>query len=170
MALIPENMRIYPIRIYLSTYMTSLNAPGFSISLLNTSSVQRILQRNPDWTSPVTITELIDEPTDAYAWVGVRSFWPANPQSRNVSDGLPTSSRKTTVSISSETIAKQWNFATISPKIITRGIKSACEAVLRAEKEMTRFDTIMGDGDCGETFSAGAKGLSTSSKCQYELC
>lgn len=157
-----ENMRIFPTRIYMSTYMTSLNAPGFSISLLNTSSIQRILQRDSNWASPIAITELIDEPTDAFAWAGVCSFWPLNPQPRSVGEetsGLPTLSRKTAAPIGSETIAKQWNFATISPKVISGAIKSACEAVLRVQKELTRFDTIVGDGDCGETFSAGARAI-----------
>lgn len=26
------------------------------------------------------------------------------------------------------------------------------------EHDLTRFDTVLGDGDCGETFTSGAKG------------
>ena len=65
----PESMRICPTRIYLSSYMTSLNTPGFSISLLNTSSVQGILQRDLNWTSPIEITELIDYPSPGLVYV-----------------------------------------------------------------------------------------------------
>lgn len=37
-------------------------------------------------------------------------------------------------------------------------VRSACESVIRAEPEITRLDTITGDGDCGDTLKAGANG------------
>jgi len=35
-------------------------------------------------------------------------------------------------------------------------VTQACRNVIEAEPEITRFDTIVGDGDCGETLARGA--------------
>jgi triose/dihydroxyacetone kinase / FAD-AMP lyase (cyclizing) len=41
-------------------------------------------------------------------------------------------------------------------------MKSGLEAIIQAEPEITRLDTIAGDGDCGLTLKAGAEGLLSS--------
>lgn len=38
-------------------------------------------------------------------------------------------------------------------------MKRACEAIRAAEPELTRFDTVAGDGDCGLTLKTGAEGV-----------
>jgi triose/dihydroxyacetone kinase / FAD-AMP lyase (cyclizing) len=144
--------------------MTSLNALGFSISLLNVSSAQRMLQNDPTWEgTPVAVTELLDDPTDAHAWVGVRSCWPPVGRSWSPSENspdVPASSRRSAMSVNGEALSGQWNLST-TPETTKNAIKSACEAVLQAERAITEFDTVLGDGDCGETFSTGAKGMHT---------
>lgn len=49
------------------------------------------------------------------------------------------------------------------------GIRGACQAVLVPEPDMTRLDTIVGDGDYGETFPGGANGLFRST-CRSLAC
>ena len=51
-----------------------------------------------------------------------------------------------------------WKQAGISPEAVKKGVLSSCAAVLEAEPELTRCDLVVGDGDCGATFAAGAKG------------
>jgi dihydroxyacetone kinase len=34
----------------------------------------------------------------------------------------------------------------------------ACATVIAAEPVITRYDQILGDGDCGQTLKAGAEG------------
>jgi hypothetical protein len=51
-----------------------------------------------------------------------------------------------------------WRKADISPVVVTNAIVKACEKVLSVESELTRFDTVVGDGDCGDTFASGARG------------
>ncbi|KIK53456.1 hypothetical protein GYMLUDRAFT_232803 [Collybiopsis luxurians FD-317 M1] len=68
---------IHPVRIYSSSYMTSLNAPGFSISLLNVSAIHRT-PRTSVLHRPMDILQLLDDPTEAHSWVGVKRFWPAD--------------------------------------------------------------------------------------------
>ncbi len=43
-------------------------------------------------------------------------------------------------------------------KLFSRAVESACESVIAAEPEITRYDTIAGDGDCGTCLKAGADG------------
>ena len=38
-------------------------------------------------------------------------------------------------------------------------ITSACHAIIAAEPDLTRWDTVMGDGDCGETLKTGATSM-----------
>ena len=51
-----------------------------------------------------------------------------------------------------------WTDLGFSAEEVTRGIQSACGSVFAAEPDLTEFDTIVGDGDCGHTFASGAKG------------
>ena len=39
-------------------------------------------------------------------------------------------------------------------------IEKCCKALMDAEPELTKFDTIVGDGDCGITMARGAKEIS----------
>lgn len=57
---------IKPVRILTGTFETSLNAPGFSISLCNLSAASR-----ETGTSVATLLELLDAPTTAVSWPNV---------------------------------------------------------------------------------------------------
>ncbi|KAK7031074.1 hypothetical protein VNI00_013674 [Paramarasmius palmivorus] len=137
---------ISPLRVLSSSYMTSLNAPGFSLSLLKVSRIHVPL---PD----VDILGLIDDPTDAVSWVGSRPHW-STVQQEVEPQTLPV--RKETKS--SQT-TKFWTDADLSPDLIKRGIISACRKVLSVEGELTEYDTVVGDGDCGVTFARGANAI-----------
>lgn len=158
--LVTDDLGIYPVRIYLSAYMTSLNAPGFSFSILNVSAAQQRLHAYtpPGATqlAPVSITDLLDDSTDALAWIGVRSNWPTKGKDR-LSRLAASSAGEAPLSSRTDIVSK-WNLTDMSPEMVKGGIVSACEAVLGVEKELTEYDTVLGDGDCGETFSAGAQG------------
>lgn len=38
-------------------------------------------------------------------------------------------------------------------------LQTACDAIVKAEPDLTKWDTVMGDGDCGETLKTGATAL-----------
>ncbi|KIJ12478.1 hypothetical protein PAXINDRAFT_45011, partial [Paxillus involutus ATCC 200175] len=115
-----------PARIYSAPYMTSLNAPGFSISLVN-----------------VTRTEAEE------TLLSIRtSFSPA---------ASATSSLHAGASQGHGGFA--WTDLGFSAEEIERGVRGACESVFAAEADMTRFDTVVGDGDCGETFVGGGRAI-----------
>lgn len=46
----------------------------------------------------------------------------------------------------------------IEPKILETAIRGAAEAVIKAEPEITRYDTALGDGDCGQTLKTAGLG------------
>ena len=46
-----------------------------------------------------------------------------------------------------------------NPDLFVKAVQSACQALISAEPEITKYDTIAGDGDCGLTLKAGAEGI-----------
>ncbi|KAG6877989.1 hypothetical protein C0993_001194 [Termitomyces sp. T159_Od127] len=146
---------IIPKRVYSSAYMTSLNAPGFSISILNVSRIEQGLDASPNWNTSVTVLDLLDDPTDAVSWLGVRS-WPVKRYNQGVKEAsLPSNIAAPLLPVSPRATKQLRGLS----ERIERGIRFACETVLLRKEAITEFDTILGDGDCGETFAAGAKAI-----------
>ncbi|KAG6832675.1 hypothetical protein H0H87_000857 [Tephrocybe sp. NHM501043] len=129
-------------RVLSGTFMTSLNMPGFSISLL-------LLPSKETTSAPEQplLLSLLDEHSNAPGWKWSSHLTPheqillAKPASyvAQATSGAPL---KATDSASFNT-----------------SIKRACEALISAEPEITQMDTIAGDGDCGLTLKAGAEAV-----------
>lgn len=150
--------------------MTSLNAPGFSISLLDVSAIcSRLSSRSitPALTTVEGIMSLIDAPTEASAWAGVRAYWPELGTHRDM--GREAEETEALLSVLSnrpsapsfagtQNSSSTWSGLGISEEQVEKAIREACVAVMDVEHDLTRFDTVLGDGDCGETFTSGAKG------------
>ncbi|KAI6127024.1 DAK1 DegV-like protein [Pisolithus sp. B1] len=156
---------ISPVRIYSAPFMTSLNAPGFSISLVNVTRIHALVNDQTSGEEPIDILALLDAPTDAHSWVGAR-HWSLETQRiadeeleagetlqaiSHLSADAPSSS--TQIALGSQT----WEALGFTPSEVEQGIRGACNALLGVEGELTKFDTAFGDGDCGETFSRGAR-------------
>ncbi|KAK0481357.1 dihydroxyacetone kinase [Armillaria novae-zelandiae] len=121
-----KNRNVVVSRIISGTFMTSLNMPGFSISLV-------LLPREEDAGAPKAskVLSLLDAKAETPGWK-----W--------------TSSSKPNVSFTLDKDLKR----------SSKAIKRACQAVVKEEPEITRMDTIAGDGDCGLTLKAGSEGVS----------
>lgn len=157
-------------RILSASYMTSLNAPGFSISLLDVSAIcSRLSTRSiaPALKTVEGIMSLIDAPTDASAWAGVRTHWPELGTHRDM--GREAEETEALLSVHSipplapsfagtQNSTTTWDDLGISEEQVEKAIREACAAVMDVEHDLTRFDTVLGDGDCGETFTSGATG------------
>ncbi|KAF8585100.1 Dak1-domain-containing protein [Ramaria rubella] len=148
-------LNIHPSRIYASSYMTSLNAPGFSISLLNVSSAKLAWNTASSNTHHLTIPQLLDDPTDALAWAGVRSHWT---QHRNL-DQEELESDILVQAFQTDAVDIQGDDESGNSMFVESVVRTVAQAVLRAESQLTHYDTVCGDGDCGTTFAAGAKAL-----------
>lgn len=107
--------------------------PGFSITLL-------LL---PKSSSPFTISHLLsllDEPADVPGWK-----WSSGvaPPAQPIATPPPTASQSVVK------VTSGLKFA--DPKAFAEGIRKACNALIKAEPEITQMDVIAGDGDCGLT-------------------
>ncbi|SCV68313.1 BQ2448_434 [Microbotryum intermedium] len=154
-------------RVLSGAFMTSLNLPGFSISLV-------LLPREPVAT-PSTFTsnlsfdkdlimEMLDAPTEAPAW---RLHYKGRPEARieDVKDDEKDSKkRKTEVDVSGNNQVE--GPAPMDAKLFKTAIEAALQELVKAEAEITKYDTIAGDGDAGKhvrptglTLKAGAEAL-----------
>ncbi|KAF8129012.1 DAK1 DegV-like protein [Boletus edulis] len=165
---------IIPARIYSAPYMTSLNAPGFSISLVNVTRIEGIVNANSP-ADPIDLLALLDAPTDALSWIGVKSWptrfrsspdgWDAEAEAVNSLQTIHASFCPDFLGTSSSSRGDHgvrgytWIDLGFSAEEVARGIRGACHSVFAAEPDMTRFDTVVGDGDCGHTFVSGAKAI-----------
>ncbi|KAI5461373.1 Dak1 domain-containing protein [Mariannaea sp. PMI_226] len=130
---------IKPVRTLCGTYMTSLNGLGFSISLLNVVK--------PDFDAP-TMIELLDASTEVVGWSAPiqTSTWNEN----------NTATRTDSSSSSQEIKPSDLKFDAPTAQAT---LKNALEKVIEAEPDVTRYDTIVGDGDCGIGLKRGAEAI-----------
>ena len=133
-----KTYNIKPIRILAGTYMTSLNGLGFSISILNVV--------NTDIGGP-SMLQLLDAPCEAVGWTSPirKETWEA---------------KSSQTRIDSAAAGEQVNPSGLkhhsgsTKSALTAGL----ERVIAAEPDVTRFDTVVGDGDCGIGLKRGAEG------------
>ncbi|KAG8950773.1 Dihydroxyacetone kinase 2 [Tulasnella sp. 424] len=131
-------------RVLVGTYMTSLNMPGFSLTLL-------LLPRpnSNDGSSGAKLLELLDEPTEAPGWK-----WHSRSELAFADEASASKESETKLNTeSSESLRAE------DPKAFVEAIKRAANEVITAEPEITRQDQIAGDGDAGLTLKAGAEGV-----------
>lgn len=115
--------------------------PGFSITLF--------LLPRPDEEAPYDAKQILgflDDVPDAPGWGWTRSAPPdgVTPISPPASSGAAASGQLDRV------------LGTQNREVYLAAIRRACEAVSKAEPELTEMDRIAGDGDCGFTLRSGA--------------
>ncbi|KAF9785088.1 dihydroxyacetone kinase [Thelephora terrestris] len=123
-------------RLLSGTFMTSLNMPGFSITLLLLPEEQHTRD---------LVLSLLDEPTETPGWKWTSRVPPTSLKSSPKISRTDSAPEKSKVPLKA-----QDPFAFIS------AVERACNAIIQAEPEITRMDTIAGDGDCGLTLKGGA--------------
>lgn len=142
-----KTYNIKPVRILAGTYMTSLNGLGFSISILNVV--------NTDIGGP-SMLQLLDAPSEAAGW--------AAPIRKETWEAKSTQTRE---SSSAEIEDIKPSGLKQEPETTKTILTSALERVIAAEPDVTKYDTVVGDGDCGIGLKRGAEGQSTTSRLQF---
>ncbi|KAF9880468.1 dihydroxyacetone kinase [Colletotrichum karsti] len=122
-------------RVISGTYMTSLNGPGFSITLLKAT---------PE------ILKYVDASTDALGW----AYTPRNETGSDAKQRIVESGETSHGSDGSKS-GVQLNVETFK-KVVAEAHKRIADA----EPQITDHDTKVGDGDCGVTLLRGAKAVS----------
>lgn len=135
-----ETWNIRPVRILSGTFMTSLNGLGFSISLLNVV--------NTDIGGPGMI-ELLDAPTEALGWsANVRK------ETWEEKNSMVYNDKRVAGNEDAEPSGLEWD-----AQLVYKALQGGLESVIAAEPDVTRFDTVVGDGDCGIGLKRGAEAL-----------
>ena len=129
---------IHPARVLSGTFMTSLNGLGFSVTLLNVV--------NTDVGGPGMV-ELLDAPSEVTGW--------AAPIKKTTWEARNTATR-TDEAVASREIEPSG--LKMDAGTATAALKEALQRVIAVEPEVTRFDTVVGDGDCGIGLKRGAEG------------
>jgi dihydroxyacetone kinase len=153
-----RDYKIKPVRVIQGTFLTSLNGLGFSISLLRLADTGLGAGKS--------MLELIDAPAEALGWSAPipTSVWEnridtyPKVQDSNLAESAPSNvKRKSSPNNSSQSV--QTNISTVDPAVIKKVLGAGLARVIKAEPEVTRFDTIVGDGDCGVGLKRGAEAI-----------
>ncbi|ORY09948.1 Dak1 domain-domain-containing protein [Clohesyomyces aquaticus] len=133
-----NNWNIKPVRILSGTYMTSLNGLGFSISLLKIT----------DTGVGSSMLELLDAPAEATGWSAAikTDTWKQQ--------GSPELQKEP----SAEEEAQSSNLRQ-DPALAKSALTAALNRVIAAEPDITNYDTVVGDGDCGIGLKRGAEAI-----------
>ncbi|ODN82872.1 dihydroxyacetone kinase [Cryptococcus amylolentus CBS 6039] len=144
-----ETRNIIPVRILNGPFMGSMNMPGISLSLLNLSNVAA----ENNFVSVPKLLEFLDAPHNSVAWPATSQIYPLPEHLKN--------RKREDKFIDVEEEKKEENIG--GPELfgnkefIQKAMKFAGDDVLALEPKLTKWDTIVGDGDCGETCALGAK-------------
>ncbi|EGO59398.1 hypothetical protein NEUTE1DRAFT_121216 [Neurospora tetrasperma FGSC 2508] len=141
-----KDWNMEPVRVYSGCLETSLNAPAFSVSIINITAAAA----NSTYTVD-QIKGFFDTRTDT-AWEAVAGYQ-SYPRRRKRSEQVVPPPKEIRRTVDDSTDLK------IDPALLESMIKSACNAVSAAEPDLTKWDTVMGDGDCGLTLQTGANAL-----------
>lgn len=129
-----ETWKIKPCRTLVGAFETSLNAPGFSISLCNFTAAAKKAKS--------TVTELLrllDRPTTAVSWPNIITKESAGES--NVQANTEKAAENTT---------SEDNSITVDAQLLEKALRTSSETAISAEPQLTKWDMVMGDGDCGE--------------------
>lgn len=151
---------IVPSRVYSGHFMTSLNAPIFSITLLNVTKCTGIVPQ----ISENDVIRHLDAATDALSWP--RNHYDAD----FLKELRATAKTNSTLNQENGYINKSLNEAVavesdnksdikVDGKLMEDKLRAAAENVIQMEPKLTAWDTEMGDGDCGRTLENGCREL-----------
>ncbi|RYP86409.1 hypothetical protein DL770_004914 [Monosporascus sp. CRB-9-2] len=137
--------KIVPVRVAAGFLETSLNAPAFSVSIVNITAAARHCAYSVD-----EIKRFFDVRTTTH-WESTAGLQAQPRRARHEQFVQPAPQPRKAVEDARDVKA--------SPETLEKMLRGACEALVAAEPDLTRWDTVMGDGDCGGTLERGANAL-----------
>ncbi|GAA5950894.1 hypothetical protein JCM3765_004622 [Sporobolomyces pararoseus] len=152
-----ERKHITVQRAIAGSFMTSLNLPGFSLTLLLLPREAQIPEQSKFETdikfNKELVLECLDEKTDAPGW---KWMYKGKPEMK-ILEEEDEKEKKQKESLSEENEVK--GPKPTDSKLFISALEAALKSVISAEPEITKYDTIAGDGDAGLTLKAGASGI-----------
>ncbi|KAL3779586.1 hypothetical protein ACHAW5_005419 [Stephanodiscus triporus] len=132
-------------RVLVGSYMTSFDMRGASATILPLTG----------WDEASEVLSYVDAETDAPAWTRV-DVWTgdaARPSDEEIDEVVDDEATTTSASSSPPSPVLIDDFAGVARAVLRR----CAGALIDAEPTLTRYDTIVGDGDCGITMERGAR-------------
>lgn len=139
-----RDWKLDPSRVCAGFIETSLNAPAFSVSVINVTAAAKNCSYSVD-----QIKSFFDVRTSTY-WESVAG---AQSKRRSRKDQLVQAPQPKHKTVDDAQDLK------VDPALLETMLRTACDDLVKAEPDLTKWDTVMGDGDCGETLKTGATSL-----------
>lgn len=136
-----EDYSLTPIRVITGTFLTSLDGLGWSASILRLEDT--------GLGSGKSMLELIDAPAEAVGWAGTgvaTSTWEGD------NSAIFEHSATDTADLSKTNL-------TLDPNQASKALTAGLQRMIAAEPDVTRYDTIVGDGDCGIGLKRGSEAV-----------
>ncbi|KAI7856764.1 dihydroxyacetone kinase [Circinella umbellata] len=140
-AVIQQNLEIK--RVLSGTFLSSLNMPGVSISLLRLQD---------DSQEQNQLLDLLDYNVMVPGWPRTSSI--SLPFTTNIAMTDDNYNKKQEANNDTKTSTDN-----VDSRLLENAIRGAAKNVIEAEPEVTSFDTILGDGDCGITLKSAATAI-----------
>ncbi|KAE8156667.1 Dak1 domain-containing protein [Aspergillus tamarii] len=131
---------IKPVRVIQGTFLTSLNGLGFSASLLKLA--------DNGLGAGKSFLELLDAPAEAVGWSA-----PIPTSTWDRRTDAPVELKKTKLAEELPSNVK------LDPATIRKFLGAGLRRIIDVEPMVTRYDTIVGDGDCGVGLKRGAEAV-----------
>lgn len=152
---------IVPARVLSGTFMSSLNGNGFSISILKLA--------DSGLGAGKSLLDLLDAPSEATGWhaaITPATWNDKTPEKvEEVTDEEHEAIASSNITSTSKTSRPIFIFffqtkltIAVNPETTTKALKAGLRAIVIAEPEVTKYDTLVGDGDCGLCLKGGAEG------------
>ncbi|KAI0377307.1 glycerone kinase [Hypomontagnella monticulosa] len=138
------NWNLEPVRISCGFLETSLNAPAFSVSIINATAAAENCSYSAE-----EIKSFFDARTNTH-WESTAGSQVVRRPRKEQFVQPPTEPRKA---------IEDTKDLRIDPTVLDKMLRGACAQLIEAEPDLTKWDTVMGDGDCGETLKTGASCL-----------
>lgn len=132
--------KIKPARVIQGTFLTSLNGLGFSASLLRL--------QDTGLGAGKSFLELLDSPAEAVGWSA-----PISASTWETKTSAPVQVKRTRLAEERASNIK------LDPAVYKNILGAGLSRVIAAEPQVTRYDTIVGDGDCGVGLKRGAEAV-----------
>lgn len=136
-----DTYSIKPRRIIQGTLFGSLDGPGFVLTLLKLSDTGLGPGKS--------MVDALDAPANAIGW-------PSCVSTDTWEQQFPPASEQ---SIKGEDEGTKSSNIRLSPEALRSVLRPALEKLIAAEPEVTKYDTVVGDGDCGVGLKRGAEAI-----------
>ena len=184
-----RDYQLLPKRTISGTFLTSLNGMGFSISILKLVSLHSLWdggeigkrrgvkrkrgEGRARGDFETSMLDLLDHPAEAVGWSGPTSIRPATWEADYVEDDGDAKHNsgpedKNVASAANENTYNEKDVLLSPPSHDILGIEisqtrsvltAGLRRVIAAEPQITQYDTISGDGDCGTGLKRGAEAI-----------